>query len=116
MKCVHVFAEILLRVQGVAGRIQRMERHLSLILILLDRMEKTMSDTKSELLAKLEALQAQVAEHTTNEGNKLAEAVAAARAAQQQEDKAASDAELSAALAKIDEISKGLIEFSPSGN
>ncbi len=75
-----------------------------------------MADQNSKILARLEALQAQVTEHTTNEGNKLAEAVAAARAAQQKEDKAASDAELADALAKIDEISKGLIEFSPSQN
>jgi hypothetical protein len=116
MKCAHLFAEILLRVQGVAGRTLRMERHLSLILIILDKMERTMSDTKSALLAKLEALQAQVNEYTTNEGNRLAEAVAAARAAQQKEDKAAADAELADALAKIEEIGKGLVTFSPSGN
>lgn len=75
-----------------------------------------MAESNSKILARLEALQAQVAEHTTNEGNKLAEAVAAARKAQQAEDQESARAELEAALAKIDEISRGLVAFDPSGN
>jgi cysteinyl-tRNA synthetase len=91
------------------GALRRIERSIQ-------HMEKTMADNNSMILSKLNALAAQVAQHTTDEGNKLAAAVAAARAAQQQEDKAAADAEMAAALAKIEEISRGLVEFSPSGN
>ena len=93
-------------------RSRLMDRKIDRLLTLTLRQEKTMSD----ILDRLEALKTQVAEHTTAEGNKLAEAVAAARKAQQAEDQESARAELEAALAKIDEISKGLIEFSPSGN
>jgi hypothetical protein len=123
MKCAHLFAEILLRVQGVAGRTLRMERHLSLIFIILDKMERTMSDTKSALLAKLEQLQVQVNAWTTQKGEELAEAhkaladaEARGRAAQKAEDEQAAEADKQAALAKISEISDGLIQFTASGN
>jgi hypothetical protein len=82
----------------------------------VQQLEITMSETKSELLARLEALEAKVNDYTTNEGNRLAEAVAAARAAQQKDDQAAAQADLDAALSKIDEIGRGLVQFSPSGN
>lgn len=91
------------------GRFRALERRVN-------QLEHMMSDTKSQLLARLEALEAQVNDYTTNEGNRIAEAVAAARSAQQSEDKAAAQADLDAALAKIDEIGKGLVSFSPSGN
>jgi hypothetical protein len=70
----------------------------------------------SDILAKLDALKAQADAYTTEQGNKLAAAVAAARKAQQAEDAESAKAEMTAALAKIDEISKGLVEFSPSSN
>lgn len=110
--CRHLFAAL----RNLRGRSWRMELMLQAQSRQLTRMEMKMAESNSKILARLEALQAQVTEHTTNEGNKLAEAVAAARAAQKTEDKAASDAELEAALAKIDEISKGLVEFNPSQN
>jgi predicted nucleic acid-binding Zn-ribbon protein len=106
--CRHLFVVL----RSIGGRSRRMEHELYRQSDQLTRMEKTMSD----LLAKLEALKAQVNDYTTNQGNRLAEAVAAARAAQQKEDKAASDAELADALSKIDEIGKGLVTFTPSGN
>jgi hypothetical protein len=105
MRCL--FSPFLPRLRR--GQANALERRIS-------RLEQAMSDTKSQILAKLEALQKQVNDYTTNEGNRLAEAVAAARAAQQKEDKAASDADLSDALAKIDEIGKGLVTFQASGN
>lgn len=110
--CRHLFAAL----RTFGGRSRRLEALLQAQSRQLTRMEMTMSDTKSTLLAKLEALQAQVDQYTTDRGNELAVAVAAARAAQQKEDKAASDAELADALAKIDEIGKGLVTFTPSGN
>jgi replication initiation and membrane attachment protein DnaB len=98
------------------GRLRRIEHKLDRLFELVQYLENTMADNDSVILSKLNALAAQVAQHTTDEGNKLAAAVAAARAAQQKEDKAAADAEMAAALTKIDEISRGLVEFSPSGN
>lgn len=114
--CRSLFVPILARLRSIGGRSRRMEHQLYRVSDQLTRMEKIMSDTKSALLAKLEALEAQVNQYTTDRGNELAAAVAAARAAQQKEDKAASDAELADALAKIDEIGKGLVTFTPSGN
>ena len=96
----------------VFGRSKRLEAKLNCLLQIYLKMEKTMS----EILTKLDALKAQADAYTTDQGNKLAAAVAAARAAQKNDDKAASDAEMAEALAKIEEISKGLVTFSPSGN
>jgi DNA uptake protein ComE-like DNA-binding protein len=79
-------------------------------------MEKTMSENTSTLLAKLADLEAKADAYTTQQGKRLAEAVAAARKAQQAEDQESAKAEMAAALAKIDEIGKGLVTFSPSGN
>lgn len=70
----------------------------------------------SDILDKLNALKAQADAYTTEQGNKLAAAVAAARKAQQAEDTESAKAEMAAALATIDEIGKGLVTFSPSAN
>jgi len=75
-----------------------------------------MAETKSDLLAKLKELHAQVDQYTTEQGNRIAEAVAAARAAQQKDDQAAAQQERDAALAEIEDIGKGLVTFSTSGN
>ena len=102
---------ILSRLRKLAGRSRRCTHLLLAIQDQLTRMEMTMSD----ILARLDALKAQAETYTTDQGKRLAEAVAAARAAQAKDDKAASDAEMAEALAKIEEIGKGLVTFSPSG-
>jgi hypothetical protein len=91
------------------GRFRALERRVN-------QLEQIMSDTKSELLARLESLEAKVNQYTTDRGNEIAAAVAAAREAQKSEDQAAAQADLEAALAKIDEIGNGLVTFQASGN
>lgn len=103
---------VLSRLRKIAGRSRRSEHMLHAIRVQLTRVENIVSD----ILAKLEALKSQADAFTTDQGKRIAEAVAAARAAQASEDKAAASAEMEAALAKIDEISKALVTFTPSGN
>jgi hypothetical protein len=111
-----LFALIPARLRGIGGRSRRVEQKLDALLDLNRRMETTMADNDSALLAKLNDLEAKVNAYTTDQGNKIAAAVAAARAAQKQEDQASAAAEMEAALAKIDDIGKGLVTFTPSGN
>lgn len=103
--CPSFFARLICGRRSVAQK-------LDVILTNQTNLETMMSD----ILDKLNALKAQADEYTTTQGKRLVDAVAAARKAQQAEDAESAKAEMAAALAKIDEISKGLVEFSPSAN
>jgi DNA uptake protein ComE-like DNA-binding protein len=107
---------ILSRLRKIAGRCRRGNDTLRAIQAQLTRMEHTMPENTSTLLAKLADLEAKADAYTTQQGKRLADAVAAARKAQQAEDQESAKAEMAAALAKINEIGKGLVTFSPSGN
>ena len=115
MKHIPFASRVLSRLRETCARSGWIEFKLDVLLQFMTQLEKTMSDNQSAILAKLDALKAQAETYTTDQGNRLAEAVAAARAAQAKDDKAASDAEMAEALAKIEEIGKGLVTFSPSG-
>lgn len=114
---------VLARIRAAGGRSARMERELYRQSVKLNRMEMMMAENDSAIVARLERLQQEVAAWTTKKGQELAEAraalataEAAGRAAQKKEDQDAAEADRQAALAKIEQISSGLIEFTPSGN
>lgn len=90
--------------------------HYETIILTLRSMEIAMTETKSAILTELADLKAKADAYTTDQGNKIAAAVAKARAAQQADDKAASDAEMAEALKMIEDIGNGLVTFSPSAN
>ncbi|MCJ2019591.1 hypothetical protein MKK84_19495 [Methylobacterium sp. E-065] len=118
-----LFASILACLRDIGGRSRRMELKLDRLLIITERMEQTMAENDSTILAELEKLKTSVNDRTTKLGEQLAaahadlaSAEAKGRAAQKTEDEEAAAADKAAALAKIKEISDGLVAFQASGN
>lgn len=119
MCCRSLFAAV----RRIAGRSSQYEQMRVLILSEFHRMEMKMAENANEVLAQLEALRTQVNNRTTELGQALAkahqdlaDAEARGRAAQSAEDKQVAEADKQAQLAKIKEISDGLVAFEASGN
>lgn len=74
--------------------------------------DNAMTKSVQALTAEVEDLRTKVEKYTTDQGERIKEAVAQARAAFEAENQA----EIDAATKKLDEIGNSLVEFSPSGN
>lgn len=102
--------------RALRGGDSRQDASLEILQSTLARMETQMAQNHDEVVKRLKTLRQEVADYTTQQGEKLAEKIAEARAAFEAEDAVQDKARIEAALAECDNISNDLKGFQPSGN